>query len=343
MSPRTSLSQPPPDPGPPRQAHGESKPPARRSMRIVIAGLFLVFMASMVQHVQAQDNPPPPWWRPVYEPPQYLYNEEDASDLFTSIREGIDEARRYFGNYGRVYVYILGQQDPEVDSEGFHQRVIDQYTRLRNGGGDKQAAELIEKTVSGQGELYTSGVPIGVGDPPFAEIIYINPKGKGVGLSKGALHEYTHVFQKCFGFTPTWMVEGGATFFSSYLGEKRGWGTLRSMLSSAMAVVREVPDPFGIEQMEDIDNADDEAKKYYRDLGYQAGAWAVAFMIHESESQRIAELRTKYYPAASRLGWEAALAEYVDMEDKHEFYREFDAFLEQPLEEQLAILDTLKD
>ena len=32
-----------------------------------------------------------------------------------------------------------------------------------------------------------------------------------------------------------------------------------------------------------------------------------------------------------------------NMEDKHEFCREFDAFLEQALEEQLAILDTLKD
>ena len=95
--------------------------------------------------------------------------------------------------------------------------------------------------------------------------------------------------------------------------------------------------------MEEIETAPKRIAKYHRELAYDAGAWAIAFMIHESKSQRVSSLRDEFYPSVTTLGWEAALSEYTGRENKTEFYAAFADLMESPREEQLALLGRLKD
>ena len=105
-----------------------------------------------------------------------------------------------------------------------------------------------------------------------------------------------------------------------------------------------VTDPsMSIADMENVDSAPGEAVKFYRELAYDRGAWAVAFMIHASPTRRVSALRDEFYPSVTELGWEAALSRFVGMQDKQEFYAAFESFMGWPLEEQLTLLDDLKD
>ncbi len=181
--------------------------------------------------------------------------------------------------------------------------------------------------------------------PPVAELVFINPhKFRDPYLYTRGIHEYTHVFQRSFPETPTWMMEGGAEFFACYLGEKPGWSNVKGAMAKFMQNVNRIEDPeLGIQDMEDVDKAVPEIKKYYRHLAYDAGAWAVAFMIHKSSSRSIAGVPKKFYPLVAEKGWEMALVEYANMDDKPAFYEAFSEFLKQPLNMQLKMLDTLKD
>ena len=44
-----------------------------------------------------------------------------------------------------------------------------------------------------------------------------------------------------------------------------------------------------------------------------------------------------------RLGWEAALCESTDFPTVDAFYEGFEVFMDQPLDDRLAMLKTLKD
>ncbi|MDE0891422.1 MAG: hypothetical protein OSB14_04490, partial [Planctomycetota bacterium] len=70
--------------------------------------------------------------------------------------------------------------------------------------------------------------------------------------------------------------------------------------------------------------------------------WAMVFMIHTSPTQSVTALRDEFYPLVTELGWEAALSQYVGVQDKEEFYEAFDLFMEAPIEEQIALFDELK-
>ena len=146
-------------------------------------------------------------------PPAYVKNAKDDSRWPGIIRDGIDAARKYFGNYGPVYVYILGHKDKALNSEDFHRELVDAYCRHHCGGSQKKlqsckagpGAELVKKALSGRGDAYLSFV--GDTDPPIAELVFINPhEFRDPYLYTRGIHEYTHVFQHSFPTTPTWMT-----------------------------------------------------------------------------------------------------------------------------------------
>ena len=284
-------------------------------------------------------------------PPVFVRNDKDDSKWPQIIREGVNEARKYFGNYGPVYVYIIGHEDSELNSDEFHRRIVDEYCKRRHAPTNdridkcknREGAKLVKQALSGRGDAYLSLVDYT--EPPVAELVFINPhKFRDPYLYTRGIHEYTHVFQRSFPETPTWMMEGGAEFFACYLGEKRGWSDLSREMTKFMQNVNRIEDPeLGIQDMEDVDKAAPEIKKYYRHLAYDAGAWAFAFMIHRSTSRSIAGVLRSFYPLLAEKGWEVALVEHVNMDDKEAFYEAFGEFLKQPLNMQLKMLETLKD
>ncbi len=284
-------------------------------------------------------------------PPVYVRNQRDKSKWPGMVREGVDAGREYFGNYGPVFVYILGHEDKRLSSEAFHRRLVAEYCKHRGAGVKKRreecrdgpGAELIKKAISGRGDAYLSFV--GDTDPPLAELVFINPhQFRDPYLYTRGIHEYTHVFQRAFPSTPTWMTEGGAEFFACYLGEKKGWAKLRRDMAKFMKNAQRAKDAkLGIKDMEDVDEVSPAVKKYYRHLAYDAGAWAFALMIHKSKSRSIAEVPKKFYPLVAKVGWQRALAQYAQVDNKQAFYRAFDAFLKLPLDEQLKMLEGLKE
>ncbi len=284
-------------------------------------------------------------------PPSYTRNEKDDSKWSGIIRDGIDAARKYFGNYGPVYVYILGHKDKALNSEDFHRELVEAYCRHHCGDSRERlrsckagpGAELVKKAHSGRGDAYLSFV--GETEPPIAELVFINPhEFRDPYLYTRGIHEYTHVFQRSFPTTPTWMTEGGAEFFAAWLGEKNGWEKFQDAMGEFMKNVHRVEDPkLGIEDMEDVDKVSPAVKKYYRHLAYDAGAWAFAFMIHRSKGRSIANTKKILYPQVAKHGWESALVEFAQVDDKQTFYRSFKDFLKTPLAAQLKMLETLKE
>ena len=100
------------------------------------------------------------------------------------------------------------------------------------------------------------------------------------------IHEYTHVFQKGFATMPTWMMEGGAVFSEGWLPWIAGrcdYDFMATRMDRLMDRALTIDDPdLSIADMEDIDTAPANVRKHYRELAYDSGAWAVAFLIHQS-------------------------------------------------------------
>ena len=308
-----------------------------------------VVIADAVQFLWSADQKPR--LSRVEAPPAYIRNAKDTSKWPSLIEQGINVARDYVGNYGPTVVYVLGHEDPALNSDSFHRKLVDQYCQNRQLGSsdsleDRKSTagkDLVEKALRGLGDAYLSMVEDRT--PPMAELVFINPhEFKDPYLQTRGIHEYMHVYQRSFPDTPTWMMEGGAEFFASYLGEKHGWANLRNDMTAYMENVHRMGEStLGIQDMEDIDQASPEVKQYYRHLAYDAGAWAFAFMIGRSESQRVSAIPKTFYPLIAEKGWEAGLTEYAKVEDKQAFYQKFTEFLKRPLDEQLLVLATLAD
>lgn len=283
-------------------------------------------------------------------PPVYTRNLQDTSKWPKIIRHGIDAGRTYFGNYGPVYVYILGHQSKDLNNEEFHQLLAREYCKRRSNNAASQqhcqqrkGTELIQKVFTGRGDAYLSMVDFTTS--PFAELVFINPhEFRDPYLYTRGIHEYTHVFQRAFPRTPTWMTEGAAEFFACHLGEKNGWSDLRSEMAKYMKNVQRIEDPeLGLQHMENIDQATPKVRKYYRHLAYDGGAWAVALMIHMSSSRKIRDLPQTFYPLVAKHGWEHALVQYTQVKDKQTFYRKFDQLRRLPPTDQLRLLNELRD
>ena len=97
-----------------------------------------------------------------------------------------------------------------------------------------------------------------------------------------------------------------------------------------------------IADMEDIDSAPNKTRRYHRELAYDAGAWAIAFLVHKSDSKSVTTFRDKFYPMVNELGWEQALCRYTGVESKEQFYEEFRTLMVAPQQSQALMLRQIK-
>jgi hypothetical protein len=312
---------------------------------------------------QAEDAAGPPSWdreerplRAVTEPPHYLILPSYDSIWVERVRAGIDEARAYFGEFGPVRVYVLGVEGGDVVDPSEREAFIEAFCACRHAETraeipdcrKHEGARLFEVAESGEAEAYLSMVDYT--EPPIAELVFINvqnwfvPEDPVPDPTLRGIHEYTHVYQSAFGPTPTWMMEGAAMFFEVYLPWRRGardpYGVMAGCMEKAQRMTQL---GLSIECMEEIETAPEGVRDHHRELAYDAGAWAVAFLIHQSRSRSVSSLRDDFYPSVDELGWEAAIARYVGVESVSDFYAAFESFLELPLEEQLTLLDRLEE
>ena len=290
------------------------------------------------------------------EGPQYHLLEGYDPIWMERVREGVESSRAYWGSFGPTHVWILGREDGDSVRAGDRDAFIEEYCVCRTASGDRTLSEcrpyakerFFDVLERGEAEAYLSYVR--ETDPPMAELVFINvhnwffeedpipdPALRGI-------HEYTHVFQSSFPVTPTWMMEGGAVFAEAWLPWRSGMRGIDEVMVRSMHAALEVMDRgLSIAQMEEIETAPKRVAKYHRELAYDAGAWAVAFMIHESKTQSVASLRDEFYPSVTTLGWEAALSQYTSRGSKEEFYDAFAEFMASPREEKLVLLHRLKD
>lgn len=271
------------------------------------------------------------------------------------VREGVELSRSYWGSYGPARVWILGCEDGASISAEAKDRFLSEYCAWRTATSERTISEclphaeerFIEVAERGDPEAYLSDVRDT--ELRMAELIFINvhkwfsedepvpdPVLRGI-------HEYTHVFQQGFGQMPTWMMEGGAVFAEVWL-PLQEWRLdphekMRWIMQSARKAERS---GYTIADMEEIESAPKSVSRFHRELAYDSGAWAIVFMVHRSSSQSVTALRDEFYPLVTKLGWEAALSSYVDMQSKREFYEAFERFMKEPIEEQLVLFDELK-
>ena len=271
------------------------------------------------------------------------------------VKEGVERSRAYWGTYGPVHVWVLGQEDGDEITDEAKRAFLDEYCAWRIQDSARTMEECREHMRErffgvlerGESEAYLSGVTDT--NPHKAELIFINVHKwnfEGDAIPDPVLrgiHEYTHVFQLSVGKLPTWVLEGGAVFAEAWLPQLDGRRDSQRAMRHVMRSARSVKDPnLSIADMEDIESASEEVAAYYRELAYDAGAWAMVFMVSESPTQSVATLRDEFYPLARKIGWEAALCRYVGMQSKAEFYGAFAAFLNRPLQEQLQLLAQLE-
>ena len=314
--------------------------------------ILLVTLHCCPATVPAQDDQEQKLLSRTQQPPAYTRNDNYDSKWFDTVKTGIDRTRDYLGNYGPVQVYVIGQQSSELEDPKTGQAIIEAFCRRRHRGSPDrisdclkgQGASLVQRARDGSTEAYLSYV--NSTDPPFAELVFINPHGFPFPyLYTRGIHEYTHVFQKAFPRTPTWMTEGGAEFLAFYLGDREEWIDMDQSMNQSMRMVQSVGDEASMKDFEDVEKLEKERpelKKYYRHLAYDAGVWAVAFAIHRSRSRSVKDYTKKFYPLVARLGWEQALARYANVRDSSDFYQRFEKFLDQPIGVQMKMLQQLR-
>ena len=291
------------------------------------------------------------WTRELQTPPDYFISHGYDARWSDAMKAGIDVARDYLGNYGPLQVYIIGQEDDELSDPAHQEAIAQVYCAIHNAGSDRPIEDCLaedgrviaQKAVDGETEAYLTMAMDS--DPPRAEIVFINAHDfGGEDMPTRSIHEYTHVYQKAFDFTPTWMMEGGAELLACHLGEKHGWGERDRTMTWYARHLEEVGDlRYTIRDMEEIETAGPLIARWHRELAYDAGAWAVAYLIAHTPSRSIERYFLDYFPMVDRLGWEAALCESTDFPTVDAFYEGFEVFMDQPLDDRLAMLKTLKD
>ena len=274
------------------------------------------------------------------------------------VREGVEMARQYWGSYGPAHVWVVGTEDGQAIGDDAKEAFLGEYCRWRISGTDRtmddcrgHATErFIDVAERGESEAYLSWVD--EFDQPEAELVFINvdqwyfeddpipdPILRGI-------HECTHVFQKAFGVMPTWMMEGGAVFSEAWIPWIEGrcdYEFLSMRMRHLLDRIEEMEDSdLTIADMEDIDSAPESVRKYYRELAYDAGAWAFVFLVHQSPSASVSTLRDEFFPMITEHGWEKAMSLYLGIPGKAEFYEAFDGFMGAPLRTKLVVLRELQ-
>lgn len=271
------------------------------------------------------------------------------------LREGIQRAIDHWGSYGPTHVWIVGIDEGSTLDEVAKQRFLDEYCTWRTEGTDiplefclEHAHRMfIEPVKGGEPEAYLSEVR--ETELRMAELVFINvhkwhhredaipdPVLRGI-------HEYTHVFQLSVGPMPTWMMEGGAVFYESWLPAVDGRRDLEFNMERILERAKRMGDPdLTIADMEEIETAPPHVAEHHMDLAYDSGAWATAFIVHRSPTRSVNDLRDRFYPMVAEMGWKTALPRYLGMRDTSEFYEAFETFMSLPADRQVAILDELE-
>ena len=170
------------------------------------------------------------------------------------------------------------------------------------------------------------------------------------------MHEYVHVFQnaqtvwpneldsdengriRVYNHGAVWLEEGSAEFFAQYFAGQKGWGDYRANMKRNLLSARDVRSRWGL-SLRDVVTRDGQARvRELCDCGgqlyYETGTWAAAWLVNRSG---IDEFLFDYFPRLSYDGWEVTFKNVFGL-TMDEFYDEFDAFLDQPIEQQMAIL-----
>ncbi len=292
-----------------------------------------------------------PWTREVADPPRYFVSAGYAERWPRMLQEGINTTRDYLGNFGPTHVFLLGQEGGELAAKVDQSSIAQAFCEVHNAGSgrpmadclERDGADLVRKALAGEVEAYLTMAM--ESDPPTAELVFINAHEFGeVDIRTRGIHEYTHVYQMAFEYTPTWMTEGGAELLASHLAWKHGWGDhSETMRRYALSLERAEDLEYTIRDMEEIESAPADVARWHRELAYDAGSWAVTFLIDHSRTRSISGFFKTYYPLVNASTWQGALCEYTDFETVEAFYEEFSSFLKQPLEHRLSVLESLKD
>ncbi|MDG2095233.1 MAG: hypothetical protein P8J89_08185 [Phycisphaerales bacterium] len=320
--------------------------------------MMLMIMAAIWIDLMGGNLPSQPMEKAAFIPTEEAptYHLLDGYDPLwkNQIEQGVEMAREYWGSYGPVHVWILGNEDGHKIDPERSEAFIDDYCRWRLLHEQRTSEEcreymmerFIEVADRGDSEAYLSWIQA---DQPVAELVFINVDGwhhedepVPDPILRG-MHEYTHVYQKAFDLTPTWMMEGGAVFTEGwlpYLEGLRPRGYNLEMIMERAQGMRHTG--FTIADMENIDLASEEVAEYYLELAYDTGGWAVAFMVYNHPGRSVSTLRDEFYPMVNELGWEEALARYVGMENKNQFYEAFEEFMNDTRQSQSAMLMTLQ-
>tara|TARA_B100000676_G_scaffold307365_1_gene365667 strand:+ start:2632 stop:4527 length:1896 start_codon:yes stop_codon:yes gene_type:complete len=287
------------------------------------------------------------------EAPEYFGNKNYDQKWKSVLKTGIDTTREYLGNYGPTNVYIIGQEEDELAEASVAEKIIKDYCKCRHPNNKdnyehclkRNGASLIERAKDGSTEAYLSYVDFT--ESPLAELVFINPHGFPMPyLYTRGIHEYTHVFQRSYPQTPTWMTEGGAEFIAFYLGGQHEWVNFQDSMRQSMRMVQSVdPTEATIIDFEDIGAIErdrPELKKYYRHLAYDAGVWGVAYLIHSSSTRKVRHYTTRFYPMIAKLGWKDAIVQYTSFETVEGFYESLQEFFGKPIGEQMRLLEELR-
>jgi len=288
---------------------------------------------------------------PQDDPPEYILLDGYPEEYQEAIGAGIDMARNYLGNHGPVRVYILGKSGDEVGTAESRTEFVEQYCNPRQQsvvssfdedciGGPGQ--RLIDAASRGDQEAYLSIVIFT--DPPYAELVFINSHEWGEqDMPLRGIHEYTHVFQHQYPSAPGWLTEGGAVFFEAWLGDQNQWVDFREAMQRSMEnALIAVADEKGLSDMEYLLELPQEMEAYHRNIAYDMGAWAVAFIIANSSDQSISGFRDRFYPSMRDDGWEEAVSRFTASTDLGHFYSRFDEFLQQSSHQQMELLDAIQ-
>ena len=293
-----------------------------------------------------------PWTKKLEQPPRYFISHGYDERWTAAIKLGIDVARDYLGNYGPVQVYVVGQEDDELSDPAHQDAIAEAFCNVHNAGSDRpmedcltsDGQEMAQKAVDGETEAFMT-IAMDA-DPPTAELVFINAHTMGGEemMPPRSIHEYTHVYQKSFELTPTWMMEGGAELLACHLGEQHGWGDRDETMKWYARHLDQAKDlEYTIRDMEEIETATPDVARWHRELAYDAGAWAVAFAISKSPSRSISQYYRTFYPMVDEMGWRAALCQYTGIDNIDAFYEGFESLSQQSLDDRLAMLGTLED
>jgi hypothetical protein len=330
--------------------------------RPCLATALALLLVSACQPIpeQSEHRRPVPWddFRPLaamQEAPTYHLLDGYDPIWLSYVKQGVERARSYWGTYGPTHVWILGNEDQGEIHDDAKQSFLEDYCAWRTANSPRTPSECMphaerrffDPIRRDQPEAYLSGIRDT--NEPMAELIFINvhkwchPDDSIADPVLRGIHEYTHVFQHSVGVLPTWMSEGGAVFAEAWLPYLDGKRDLKLVMRHVMENARRVAGTrLSIADMEEIETAPPEVANYHRELAYDTGAWATAFIIHESPTQSVNSLRDEFYPMVAALGWKTALPRYLGMDSLASFYRAFAGFMNRPIKEQLQMLDRLK-